>query len=129
MTISNGKLHQEKEGLNCYKGSLETGANWTVVACGKSDTHCYREFERGPLVCVCTIETVPVLQGFVSVLQGLCLGKKKISTLFYIVESVVGKGCGYWKYFKDYKPGRFIFRYQQIQFDNSRVAALYENTT
>merc|ERR1711936_286325 len=53
------------EGLNCYKGSQETGANWTVVACGKSDTHCYREFER---------------------------------------ESVVGKGCGYWKYFKDYKP-------------------------
>ena len=74
------------------------------------------------------MESMPVLQGFVSVLQGLCLGKKN-SSLFYIVESVVGKGCGYWKYFKDYKPGRFIFRYQQIQFDNSRVAALYENTT
>ena len=84
MTISNGKLHQEKEGLNCYKGSLETGANWTVVACGKSDTHCYREFERGPLVCVCTIETVPVLQGFVSVLQGLCLGKKKFQLYFIL---------------------------------------------
>ena len=59
----------------------------------------------------------------------VCVWAKKNSTLFYIVESVVGKGCGYWKYFKDYKPGRFIFRYQQIQFDNSRVAALYENTT